>query len=128
VSDALERLQRRARQIRANALVRRWEYRQRHHARGVWFRLRRLLAESKSAWRLSEEDALRLIAEGYAPEPVGDELEPPAVILFVPEERLETVASRQAVGLRLCADLLQSRFLALARWPAPSHVQPELKA
>lgn len=124
MSDALERLQRRARQIRANVLVRRWEYRQRHHARGVWFRLRRLLAEARSAWRLSEQDALRLIAEGYAPEPVGDQLEPRTVILFVPEERLETVASRQEVGLRLGADLLQSRFLALARWPDPGSSRP----
>ena len=119
MSEPLERLQRRARQIRANALVRRWEYRQRHHARGIWFRLRRLLAEAKSAWRLSEQDALRLISEGYPPDPVGDQLEPRTVILFVPEERLETVASRQEVGLRLGADLLQSRFLALARWPDP---------
>lgn len=117
MSDALERLRRRARQIRANALVRRWEYRQRHHARGVWFRLRRLLAEAKSAWRLSEQDALRLIAEGYQPESVGTQLEPRTVILFVPEERLATLESRKEVGLRLGAELLQSRFLALARWP-----------
>lgn len=113
----MERLHRRARQIRANALVRRWEYRQRHHARGVWFRLRRLLADACSAWRLSEQDALQLTAEGYRPEPVGEQLEPRTVILFVPEERLFTLASRREVGLRLSAELLQSRFLALVRWP-----------
>ena len=116
---ALARLHSRARQVRANALVRRWEYRQRHHARGVWFRLRRLLAEAKSAWRLSEPDALRLIAEGYPPEPVGEQLEPRTVILFVPEERLEKAESRAQIGLRLSAELLHSRFLALVRWPEP---------
>ncbi len=68
---------------------------------------------------MSEQDALRLIAEGCAPDPVGDQLEPRTVILFVPEERLETIASRKEVGLRLGADLLQTRFLALARWPDP---------
>jgi hypothetical protein len=117
--DGLARLHQRARQVRLNAAVKRWEYRQRHNAAGVWFRLRRVLSDAKSAWRLSEQDALRLIAEGYVPDPVGDQLEPRTVILFVPEERLETVASRKEVGLRLGADLLQSRFLALARWPDP---------
>lgn len=110
-------MQRRARRIRANALVRRWEYRQRNHARGVWFRLRCLLSDAKAAWRLSEQDALRLIAEGYRPESVGEELEPRKVILVLPEERLVKVESRAEVGLRLSAELLQSRFLALVRWP-----------
>lgn len=103
--------------MRANAAVRRWEYRQRHHARGVWFRLRRLLADAKSAWRLTEQDAARLIGEGYLPEPVGQELQPPTVILLIPERRLLEIELRSQLGLRLGADLLQTRFLALVRWP-----------
>lgn len=103
--------------MRANATVRRWEYRQRHHARGVWFRLRRVLADAKSAWRLTEQEAARLIGEGYLPEPVGRELQPPTVILLVPEDRLLEIEARSQVGLRLGADLLQTRFLALVRWP-----------
>ena len=40
-------LEQRARQFRSRVLVRSWEYRQRHHARGVWFRFRRVLADAK---------------------------------------------------------------------------------
>jgi hypothetical protein len=116
-AEALERLRKRARQVRANAIVRRWEYRQRHHAKGVWFRLRCLLSAAKSAWRLSECDARQLIAEGLQPEAVGEQLEPRTVILFVPEERLAGLESRIPVEVRLGADLLASRFLALVPWP-----------
>ena len=119
MSAALARMHRRARQVRANALVRRWEYRQRDHARGVWFRLRRVLADAKSAWRVSEADALRLMAEGYRPEPAGEQMEPRTVILFVPEERLREAESCSEVPLRLGVELLQSRFLALVRFSAP---------
>ena len=116
-AKGLERLHQRARRARANAAVRRWEYRQRHHARGAWFRLRRLLADAASAWRLSPEEAAGLVAEGIVPEPVGLELEPPMTILVVPPTRIETIASRQPVAVRLGADLLASRYLAISRWP-----------
>ncbi len=45
-------LERRAVQVYARAAVRAWEYRQRHHARGVWGRLRRLLAFSSKAYAI----------------------------------------------------------------------------
>jgi hypothetical protein len=118
--DQLERLRRRVKQVRANALVRRWEHRQRDHAKGVWFRLRLLLSDAESAWRISEQDARQLISEGARPEPVGDQLEPPRLIVFVPEQRLSQLPSRQALAVRLEAELLQSRFLALVRFPAAS--------
>lgn len=97
--------------------MRRWEYRQRHHARGVWFRLTRLLADAASAWRISEEDAARLVVEGIEPEPVGFDLEPAMTILVVPAARLDTLASREPLRPGLEADLLMSRYLALVRWP-----------
>ncbi len=112
-ADVLERLRKRARLCRANAAVRRWEYRQRHHARGVWFRLRRLLADAESAWRISADDAARLIADGVTPSQVGLALEPPMTILVVAQERLESLVSRKPVALRLGSELLQSRPLAL---------------
>jgi hypothetical protein len=115
--QALARLHQRARRVRAAALVRRWEYRQRHHARGVWHRLRRLLSDAREAWSLSAEDASRLITEGFGPEHVGLELEPPLTILVLPEDRLRTLASRRRVALRLGQELLAARQLAIVRWP-----------
>jgi hypothetical protein len=45
---ALERMQDRARSVRARAAVRGWQYRQRHLAAGVCFRLRRVLADARA--------------------------------------------------------------------------------
>ncbi len=116
-ADMIEQLHRRARHTRANAAVRRWEYRQRHHARGVWFRLRRLLADAASAWQVSPADSARLIDDGVAPDPVGLALEPPMTILVVAQARLDALPSSTPVVLRLGADLLRSRHLVLVRFP-----------
>lgn len=64
----------RARCIRSRTTVRAWEFRQRKHSQGVWFRLRRVLADAESAWAIEREAAERLIAEGFEPEAVGAEL------------------------------------------------------
>ena len=45
----IETLERRVRQYRSRMLIRAFDYRQRHHAGGVWFRLRRLLAGTSQA-------------------------------------------------------------------------------
>lgn len=105
--------------MRAQAAVRAWQYRQRYTAKGVWFRLRRLLAATKSAWRLPEEEARRLVAEGYPTAEAGELLEPPNLLVIVPEERLHAVAEREPVELRLGPELLAARWLALVpfRWP-----------
>ena len=116
-ADRIERLHRRARLSRANAAVRRWEYRQRDHARGVWFRLRRLLADAASAWQVSADDSARLIDDGVAPDAIGLALEPPMTILVVAQARLEALPSRKPVALRLGADLLRSRHLVLVPFP-----------
>ena len=87
-SSALEQ---RARRIRSNALVRAWEYRQRHHAKGTWFRLRRLLAAAESCWVIQPHEADALLAEGYESEKVGAELAPPKTIMFVPSPRRKLV-------------------------------------
>jgi hypothetical protein len=98
---------------RRRVLVRSWEYRQRHHARGVWFRLRRVLADASGAFEIPAEEANRLIAEGHRIEPVGEALAPPKVILVVTADRLASVPGARALPLRLGADLLQARHLAL---------------
>jgi hypothetical protein len=53
--------------VRTRAAVRVWHYRQRDLASGVWFRLRRVLADARAADVISEEDATRLIADGWLP-------------------------------------------------------------
>jgi len=70
-------LERRLRQLSSRVLVRSWEYRQRRHARGVWFRLRRVLSDASEAHVVTAEEARELVREGHAPEPVGQDLQPP---------------------------------------------------
>lgn len=106
-------LERRAAALRRRVMVRSWEYRQRHHARGVWFRLRRALADASAAFEIPAEEAGHLIAEGYKVEPVGEALEPPKVIVVVPAERMARVTGVRPVPLRLGRELLQARYLAL---------------
>ena len=109
-TDALER---RARQIRARAAVRAWEYRQRHTAKGTWFRLRRALADAKECWVLTDDAVGELVAEGLEPLPVGAELEPAKRIFVLPAERLATLTGRRQIRGGLTADLLAAANLGL---------------
>jgi hypothetical protein len=106
-------LDRRIRERRARVLVRSWDYRQRRHARGMWFRLRRVLADANAAFAISREDATRLMEEGCRAEPVGDELEPPKLIVFTRAERVAQIATARAVPVRLGPELLEAECLAL---------------
>ncbi len=99
-------LEQRVRQHRSRVTVRAWEYRQRRHARGVWFRLRRALADANAAYVISEIDARQLVSEGCRPESVGADLEPSKLILFA------------TVPVRLGGELLAAQCLALAPFPA----------
>jgi hypothetical protein len=105
--------ERRLREVRSRVLIRAFAHRQRRHAAGVWFRLRRVLAHAREAHAISADDANRLIAEGYRPEPVGQELAPPRVILLVPAERVARLASARPLRVRLDAELLSAECLAL---------------
>ena len=98
---------------RARVLVRSFDYRQRRHARGVWFRLRRVLADAGAAYVIPEDEARRLIAEGHRPEPVGQELEPPKLIVMASSARIAQIASAQPVPMRLGGELLAATCLAL---------------
>jgi hypothetical protein len=107
------RMERRCRELRSRVLVRGWGYRQRRHARGVWFRLRRVLAETSEAYAVPAEEARRLVAEGYVAEPVGLELEPPKLMLFVPAARVARIPSTRPLAVRLSAELLETEHMAL---------------
>jgi len=106
-------LERRLRQMRSRILVRSWGYRQRSHARGVWFRLRRVLTDASEAYAIPAEAARRLVAEGHVAEPVGQALQPPKLIVRVPAARLATVDGARPLAVRLSADLLAAEGLAL---------------
>lgn len=106
-------LERRVRQLRSRVLIRAWDYRQRRHARGVWFRLRRLLADASAAYALPLGEGRVLIAEGHSAEPLGGELEPPRLIVFVPAPRLAQIASARPLPVRLSRELLAAECLAL---------------
>lgn len=103
----------RVRRYRQRALVRAWQYRQRHHAHGVWFRLRRLLAGSSAAHEISAPDAEALLGEGYLRHSVGDELAPRRVLLVVPAERVARIESARPVPVRIGQALLAAECLAL---------------
>ena len=98
---------------RSRAAVQRWNYRQRHLASGVWFRLRRTLANARVAYAISEEDARELVAEGYRVEACGSEVAPAKTILFVDEERLSRVASRRPIAVGLGPEFLAATAVAL---------------
>jgi len=116
-------LERRVREQRARLLVRSLDYSQRRHARGVWFRLRRLLADAGAAYIIPEDEARTLVAEGHREEPVGLELDPPKLIVMASSARIAQITSAQPVPIRLGGDLLAARTLALTPFeaaPAPS--------
>jgi hypothetical protein len=98
--------------------VRSFEYRQRRHARGVWYRLRRLLASAREAYALPRAEAERLIAEGYEAHPVGGELEPARTILVVPAERVARLGATRPLAVRLSAELLSAESLVLVPFPS----------
>lgn len=106
-------LERRLRQLRSRVLVRSWEYRQRRHARGAWFRLRRVLADAAEAYAISPEVACELVAEGYRPESVGAEFQPPKTIIVIPQGRVARIPGARRLTLRLNGELLLADHLAL---------------
>ncbi|MCL4848684.1 MAG: hypothetical protein KJ066_19220 [Acidobacteria bacterium] len=111
---------RRLREMRARTLVRAFDYRQRRLARGVWFRLRRVLAFASEAYAMTGRDAEQLVADGHIPEPVGLELEPARVVVFVSRDRVAGVESARPLTVRLGAELLRAEALALVPFPGVS--------
>jgi hypothetical protein len=107
----------RVRGIQGRLAMRAWEYRQRNHSKGVWLRVRRVLADAQHAFIIDEGDAAMLANLGYRPEPAGLELQPPRELWFVPRDVLDRLNSAQEVAVRLSADLLGAKHVALLRFP-----------
>jgi hypothetical protein len=120
----IERLHERARRIHESALVRAWEYRQRHYSKGVWHRLRRLLVDAEQAWIIEETEADVLEKAGNTPHPVGLELAPSKRLFFLGEDELKKIRTRRQIPVRLNSDFLRARSIALvpfddlSRWQA----------
>jgi hypothetical protein len=126
--DLLDRMRARLREIHARAAIQKWNYRQRNHAAGVWFRLRRVLADAKDAYVISPEDAATLIAEGYVAEPVGAELSPEKTLIFADGDRIDRLVSKNPILVRLSPDFLTSPAVALVPFdPARVKHSPKQK-
>lgn len=106
------RLEKRARAVRARAAVRGWEYRQRHHSKGCWARLCRVLAHAERAYALDAASLDQLAAEGWREEPVGAEFHPARRLVWLTAERLAKLPSRRSVPVNLVT-AQSERFLAL---------------
>ena len=105
--------QRRIRAARARATIRAWEYRQRRHAKGTWFRLRRALADAREAYVLTPAAARELLDDGARSLAVGAELEPPRTLLLVDAQTATRIAGARRIPVRLSAELLAAPALAL---------------
>ena len=108
-----EALHERVRRMRERLLIRTWEYRQRNLAKGVWFRLRRVLVDAAEAWIIDERDADRLETDGHLPLPVGRALAPPKRMFFLTEAEVAAISDRRRVPVRLGGELLQASAIAL---------------
>jgi hypothetical protein len=76
-----------------------------------------VLAFAGEAYALPRDEGERLVVEGYRPDPVGRELEPSRIVLFVPAERVARIASARPLAVRLSAELLSAECLALVPFP-----------
>jgi hypothetical protein len=103
----------RVKAVRARARVRRWEYRQRNLAHGAWDRFRAALAHAREAYAIDDATARALIAEGYVADDRGRGLEPPRTLVWVPANRITGLPVARPLALRLDAELLAARCLAL---------------
>lgn len=102
-------LHERTARVRARVAVRRWELRQQSHAKGVWYRLRRLLAGSARVFSVSDADMQVLLARHAEPHPAGLELHPERIIVAVTLEESSALPSAREHRVALSAELLAAR-------------------
>jgi hypothetical protein len=103
----------RVKAVRARARIRRWEYRQRDLAHGSWDRFRSALAHAREAYAIDDATAAALIVEGSSTDDRGRGLEPPRTIIWITAERAARLTGARPLALRLDAEFLAARCLAL---------------
>ncbi|MEM9696729.1 MAG: hypothetical protein AAGA56_29600 [Myxococcota bacterium] len=107
-------MRKRVRQIHAQALVRRSDYRQRHLAKGTWMRLRRELAISERVFVLSPEEEHKLVARGFETLAVGEALHPKKRLYRVDRAQLSALEARaDEVPVGLNQTFLSAEAVAL---------------
>jgi hypothetical protein len=103
----------RARETRSRAAIQLWQFRQRNLAAGVWYRLRRVLADAREAYVVSADEIQVLLGEGYLAEPAGRQLEPPKTIVFAEPARVRGLASRRSIRVALDHEFLTASSIVL---------------
>jgi hypothetical protein len=114
----------RVKAVRARARVRRWEYRQRNLAHGAWDRFRAALARARDAYLIDDTTASALLAEGYEGDDRGRGLEPPRTLVWITADRAARLQDARPIELRLGAELLAARCLALVPFATPTGRKP----
>jgi hypothetical protein len=104
----------RVKAVRARALVRRWEYRQRNLGHGAWARFRTALAHAREAYAIDDATAAASLSEGFHGDERGRGLEPPRTLIWITAERAAGFIDARPIALRLDAELLAEPCLALA--------------
>jgi hypothetical protein len=111
-----ERLHSRIREARSRATVLKWEARQSTLARGVWYRLRRLLTFSRELWAVGDATMNELIASGFTVAPEGNQIEPPKRIVLLPPVHRDRLAGGRQLPLGLRHEFFAERNLVLVLW------------
>ncbi|HEV7238800.1 MAG TPA: hypothetical protein VGQ36_06130 [Thermoanaerobaculia bacterium] len=113
MSTPNERLEARAKAIRARASIRTWEIRQHAHARGVWFEIERLFALTSKAWVLSEADVQTLMNAGRRPDDSGLRLQPPRRFFVIQPGEVSTLTDASEIDVALSSEIVSRPSLAL---------------
>lgn len=103
----------RLRKMKQRLAVRAWEYRQRATSKGVWDRLRALLALSERALALDADAAEALVRAGARPHPVGAALEPPRQYFVLRPADASLVSGGREIPVRLDSGFLDEPRVAL---------------
>ena len=107
----------RVKAVHARARVRRWEYRQRNLAYGAWGRFRVALTHAREVYAIDDATAVALLAEGFAADDRGLGLEPPRTLVWITAERAAQLVDARPLAIRLDAEFLAARCLALVPFP-----------
>jgi hypothetical protein len=74
------------------------------------------LADAKAAYVISDEDARRLLAEGYEGVACGRDVAPAKTMVFVDERRLDRIESRRPIRVDLGPAFLAASAIALVKF------------